>query len=137
MTPTSQQQHRQHSQARAYIEARGEHSTPSQQADDLLNELIMAVDAKSRGDIGCAYYIASEHRLLIMEDVQLGGPHIIEAIRMFVGPTAILAPFKLDDRFLNILDPDGRTRGDAPTGDGDGSHHSSIQVNLRLLMIAR
>lgn len=97
----------------------------------------MAVDAKSRGDIGCAYYIASEHRLLIMEDVQLGGPQIIEAIRMFVGPTAIVAPFKLDDRFLNILDPEGRTRGGTPTGDGDGADHPSKQLKLRPLMITR
>ena len=47
--------------------------------DDTLNEIIMAVDVKSRGTVGCAYYIAREQKLYFMEDVKLGGPDIVEA----------------------------------------------------------
>jgi DNA mismatch repair protein MSH5 len=39
----------------------------------------MAVDMKPRGTVGCAYYVAAEEKLYIMEDVELDGPDVIEA----------------------------------------------------------
>lgn len=39
----------------------------------------MAVDMKSRGIVGCAYYVAAEQKLYFMEDVELGGPEVVEA----------------------------------------------------------
>lgn len=47
--------------------------------DDTLNEVIMAVDVRSRGTVGCAYYVAREEKLYFMEDVKLGGADIVEA----------------------------------------------------------
>lgn len=47
--------------------------------DDALNEVIMAVDIRDRGTLGCAYYVAAEEKLYFMEDYQLGGADIIEA----------------------------------------------------------
>lgn len=47
--------------------------------DDSLNEVVMAVDLRDRGTVGCAYYVAAEEKLYFMEDYQLGGADIIEA----------------------------------------------------------
>lgn len=47
--------------------------------DDSLNEIIMAVDVRERGTVGCAYYIAAEEKLCFMEDIKLGGPDIVDA----------------------------------------------------------
>ena len=46
---------------------------------DLLHEVIMAVNLTDRGTVGCAYYVASDETLYFMEDVQLGGPDVIDA----------------------------------------------------------
>ncbi|KAL9585794.1 MAG: hypothetical protein Q9212_001307 [Teloschistes hypoglaucus] len=41
--------------------------------DDFLNETIMALDLRDRGTVGCAYYIAREEKLHMLEDVKMGG----------------------------------------------------------------
>ena len=46
--------------------------------DDSLNEIIMAIDVRMRGTVGCAYYVAKDQRLYCMEDVKLGGPNVVE-----------------------------------------------------------
>lgn len=50
----------------------------SDEAEELLDHIIMAVDVKETGNVGCAYYIAREERLLCMEDVPRGGAESIE-----------------------------------------------------------
>lgn len=46
--------------------------------NDSLNEIIMAVDVKGRGNVGCSYYVAREEKLYFMEDVKLGGLEVVE-----------------------------------------------------------
>ncbi|TID21741.1 hypothetical protein E2P81_ATG05007 [Venturia nashicola] len=46
---------------------------------DSLNEVILAVDLRERGTVGCAYYVASDEKLYFMEDARLGGVETIEA----------------------------------------------------------
>lgn len=48
-------------------------------SDEALDEIVMAVDMKPRGTVGCAYYIAAQEKLYFMEDIELGGPDVIEA----------------------------------------------------------
>jgi hypothetical protein len=47
--------------------------------DESLDEIVMAVDMKPRGTVGCAYYVAAQEKLNFMEDIELGGPDVIEA----------------------------------------------------------
>jgi DNA mismatch repair protein MSH5 len=42
-------------------------------SDESLNHIIMALDIKERGAVGCAYYVAREERLFCMEDYPRGG----------------------------------------------------------------
>lgn len=48
------------------------------EANDSLNEVIMAMDLRDWTTIGCSFYIAREETLYMMEDVKSGGPEIIE-----------------------------------------------------------
>jgi DNA mismatch repair protein MSH5 len=45
---------------------------------DALDEIVMAVDMRERGTVGCAYYLAREGKLYFMEDVKLGGVETVE-----------------------------------------------------------
>lgn len=45
---------------------------------DALNEVILAVDLRERGTVGCVYYIARDEKLYFMEDARLGGVETIE-----------------------------------------------------------
>ena len=45
----------------------------------------MAVDVTTRGTVGCAYYIAADEKLYFMEDVELGGPDVVEACQYSIG----------------------------------------------------
>jgi len=46
--------------------------------DEALANVIMAIDMKEHGTVGCAYYVAREERLFCMEDVVHGGTDIVE-----------------------------------------------------------
>lgn len=48
-------------------------------SDETLDEIVMAIDWKPRGTVGCAYYVAAQEKLYFMEDIELGGLDIIEA----------------------------------------------------------
>lgn len=45
---------------------------------DLLNEVIMAVDMRERGNVGCCYYVAKNQQIALLSDVQGGGLEVID-----------------------------------------------------------
>ena len=46
--------------------------------DDFLEQVIVAIDVRESGTVGCAYYIASEERLSCMEEAINGGTDVVE-----------------------------------------------------------
>ena len=60
---------------------RPEHDTDVDELEDvdLLNEVIMAVDMKDRGNVGCCYYVAKDEKIALLSDVQGGGLEVIDA----------------------------------------------------------
>lgn len=46
--------------------------------NDESGQVIMAVDLKERGTVGCCYYVAQEEQLRILGDIQLGGKDVID-----------------------------------------------------------
>ncbi|KAH7031981.1 muts domain V-domain-containing protein [Macrophomina phaseolina] len=73
---------------------------------DVLDEIIMAVDIKDRGTVGCSYYVAREEKLYFMEDAKLGGVEMIDALKLYVDPTIVLVSTKADDAVMDKLDSD-------------------------------
>lgn len=47
--------------------------------DDSLDQVIMAVDMRDKGTVGCCYYVAKEEKLYMMDDVKSGGIEVIDA----------------------------------------------------------
>ena len=77
--------------------------------DDTLSEIVMAVDLTTRGTVGCCYYIAREEKLFFMEDIQFADVDAVDALRMFIDPTIILVPTKIDDTVIDRFDPEARS----------------------------
>ena len=46
---------------------------------DFLNEVVMALDVRGRGNVGCCYYVAKDEKLLLLPDVQCGGLEVVDA----------------------------------------------------------
>jgi DNA mismatch repair protein MSH5 len=83
---------------------------------DLLEEIIMAVNVTDRGAMGCAYYMARDEKLYFMEDVQLGGPDIVDSLKLFINPTVVLVPSRCQGETINRLDPELCAYGSSANG---------------------
>ncbi|KAM3071187.1 hypothetical protein ACMFMF_007662 [Clarireedia jacksonii] len=81
---------------------------------DSMNEIIMAVDMKDRGSVGCAYYVAREEKLCLMTDISMGGLDIIDTLKVQAEPTTILISTRCDETLEDHLGKDakGIDRGD-------------------------
>ncbi|KAH9210583.1 muts domain V-domain-containing protein [Leptodontidium sp. 2 PMI_412] len=75
---------------------------------DAINEIIMAIDLKNRGSIGCAYYSAREEKLCLMEDIKMAGLDIIDTLKVHVQPTVILISTRSDEKLEDHLSKDAR-----------------------------
>ncbi|KAF2495890.1 hypothetical protein BU16DRAFT_560749 [Lophium mytilinum] len=75
---------------------------------DALNEVMMAVDLRERGTVGCCYYVARDEKLYFMEDVKLGGVDVVDALKSFIEPTVVLVSARADDAVIDRLDPEAR-----------------------------
>lgn len=92
---------------------------------DALNEVIMAVDMKERGTVGCCYYVARDEKLYFMEDVKFGSLDVVDActfsswpfccgadsiyvVKTYIEPTVILLSTKVDDSVIDMFDPEAR-----------------------------
>lgn len=47
--------------------------------DNSLDQVIMAVDMRDKGTVGCCYYVAKEEKLYMMDDIRYSGVEVIDA----------------------------------------------------------
>lgn len=91
---------------------------------DALGEIIMAIDMNKTGNLGCAYYIAAEEKLLLLEDIPMAGPEIVETLLLNAEPTTILAPSRASATLLDILRKGAES---VDRSDGDSKWQYSFQ----------
>ena len=60
-------------------EAEGDRAIYEREEDDALNEIVMALQLRSRDTVGCSYYVAREEKLYLMGDMKIGGLEIVES----------------------------------------------------------
>jgi DNA mismatch repair protein MSH5 len=53
---------------------RGEHST-----DDDFEQIIVAIDIRNSGTVGCSYYSAQEETLYLLGDLQSAGAELVDS----------------------------------------------------------
>ncbi|KAI1744377.1 putative MSH5 protein [Xylaria scruposa] len=94
----------------------------SEQSADAMNEIIMAIDMRDRGPrgstLGCAYYVALEEALYLLEDVAMAGIDLVETLLLHAQPTTVLISARAPESLSQFLargsqDVNGN-RGDFP-----------------------
>ncbi|PQE06508.1 dna mismatch repair msh5 protein [Rutstroemia sp. NJR-2017a WRK4] len=75
---------------------------------DSMNEVIMALNLKDRGSVGCAYYVAREEKLCLMADISMGGLDIVDMLKVHAEPTTILVSTRCDETLEDHLGKDAK-----------------------------
>jgi DNA mismatch repair protein MSH5 len=75
---------------------------------DAMNEIIMAIDMKDRGTVGCAYYVAREEKLCMMEDMKMAGLDLVDLLKLHAQPTIVLISTRSDERLEEHLNKEAR-----------------------------
>ena len=47
--------------------------------DDWTDQIVMGVDITLKGNVGCCYYVARDHKLLLMSEISGGGLEVLES----------------------------------------------------------
>lgn len=93
---------------------------------DALNETIMAIDIKSNGNLGCAYYIASQETLYLLEDVAMASSDLVETLLLHANPTTVLISARAPDSLADNLE-----RGAQGVDGNRGELHVVVQLTSR------
>ncbi|KAK2799306.1 MutS protein msh5 [Onygenales sp. PD_10] len=97
-------------------ELEGRNGVGNQEQEDEnedLCQVIMAIDMKERGTVGCCYYVAQEEKLYILEDITSGGFEAVETLKLDVEPTLVLVSTRADQSASNLE----QTHQDIPNED--------------------
>ncbi|OAL67108.1 DNA mismatch repair protein Msh5 [Trichophyton rubrum] len=78
--------------------------------DEELCKVVMAVDMKDQGTIGCSYYSAQEEKLYVMEDIVYGGYGVIDILKLEIEPTVLLLSLRADQGLEDPTHPEGTSR---------------------------
>ncbi|KAI1137035.1 muts domain V-domain-containing protein [Hypoxylon sp. FL0543] len=70
---------------------------------DALGEIIMGIDMKDNGNLGCAYYVAVDEALFLLEDVPMSGMDLVETLLLHVNPTTVLISARSSEALANYL----------------------------------
>lgn len=80
---------------------------------DALNEIVLAIDMRERGTLGCAYYVAREEKLFLMADIKLAGLDVVDTLKLHASPTVVLISTKSDEQLEEHLMKEAREIGDS------------------------
>ncbi|KAI1920455.1 hypothetical protein LOZ58_002923 [Ophidiomyces ophidiicola] len=93
------------------------------EGDDIC-QVVMAIDMKDRGTVGCSYYVTEQKILFIMEDMTFGGLDIVEtrsvirpsryalvAVKLDIEPTVVVLSTRADQdaQIFGTMNPDETT----------------------------
>ncbi|EAU38965.1 predicted protein [Aspergillus terreus NIH2624] len=94
---------------------RGEHST-----DDDFEQIIVAIDIRNSGTVGCSYYSAQEETLYLLGDLQSAGAELVDSLVLQTKPTVLLTSPRVD----SVDSPSNRGLGQ------DANTHSYLPYQL-------
>ncbi|PYH95934.1 DNA mismatch repair protein Msh5 [Aspergillus ellipticus CBS 707.79] len=64
--------------------------------DDELEQVVVAVDIRDSGTVGCSYYSAQEEKLYLLGDLRYSNAEIIESLILQIKPTVLLISPRID-----------------------------------------
>ncbi|RDL41993.1 p-loop containing nucleoside triphosphate hydrolase [Venustampulla echinocandica] len=74
---------------------------------DSINEVIMAIDMKA-GNVGCAYYVARDETLYLMQDIKSGGLDIVDTLKLHAQPATIVISTRSEEKLEEHLSKEAR-----------------------------
>lgn len=77
---------------------------PGSDEPDTMNEVIMAIDMKDNGTVGCAYYVAIDEALFLQEDIPLAGIELVETLLLHAEPTTVLISIRSPDSLVRFIE---------------------------------
>ncbi|KAI9924802.1 MutS protein msh5 [Aspergillus wentii] len=94
-----------------------------QSTDDDLEQVIVAIDMRDSGTVGCSYYSAQEEKLYLLGDIKSAGNEMIDSLILQTKPTVLLTSARVD--YLT-------TRGSQNFGQEDDSlSYLPYQLDIR------
>lgn len=104
----------------------------SREDADEMNEVVMAIELK-RGTVGCAYYVAREEKLFLMEDVRMAGVDLVDTLKLHIEPTVILINVRSDED-LELCLKNGAKGIEGEENNGDGEYDFGLRITKRKLI---
>ncbi|KAJ5553509.1 DNA mismatch repair protein MutS core [Penicillium frequentans] len=92
--------------------------------DDDLGHVIVAIDIKDYGTVGCAYYSAEYEKMYLLGDSRSGGMETIDTLIAQIKPTVILIPPRVD---LSTI----QGQSQSLAHENDSSSYLPYQVDVR------
>lgn len=87
---------------------RGVNDIHSEEDDDAVNEVIMAIDMREHGSrgssLGCAYFVALEQTLYLLEDVAMATVDLVETLLLHAQPTTVLISARAPEALAQFLE---------------------------------
>lgn len=77
---------------------------PGSDEPDTMNEVIVAIDMKDNGTVGCAYYVAIDEALFLQEDIPLAGIELVETLLLHTEPTTVLISIRSPDSLVRFIE---------------------------------
>ncbi|KAJ8127600.1 hypothetical protein O1611_g6036 [Lasiodiplodia mahajangana] len=79
----------------------------TEESADAINEIILAIDMRDRGPqgstLGCAYYVAIDEALYLLEDVAMAGVDLVETLLLHAQPTIVLISARAPESLAQFL----------------------------------
>ncbi|KAG9247326.1 muts domain V-domain-containing protein [Calycina marina] len=81
---------------------------------DAISEVVIAFEMKERGALGCAYYVAREEKLYMVEDIKMATLDTIDRLKLHAQPTVVLISTRAEESLEEHLKKEERgiDRGD-------------------------
>ncbi|KAL8832534.1 MAG: hypothetical protein Q9191_000216 [Dirinaria sp. TL-2023a] len=73
--------------------------------NELVDQIVMAVDMRDKETMGCCYYLAARETIFLMADIKSAGLDIVELLKLRIEPTVILLSTRVDERVDALLNP--------------------------------
>ncbi|PYI25587.1 DNA mismatch repair protein Msh5 [Aspergillus indologenus CBS 114.80] len=83
-----------------------------QPADDELDQVIVAIDSRESGTVGCSYYSVREEKLYLLGDLRHSDSEVIDSLIIQTSPTMLLLSPRVDHNALQdrqMIDPDSES----------------------------
>ncbi|EPE04691.1 dna mismatch repair protein [Ophiostoma piceae UAMH 11346] len=92
------------------------------------NEVLMALEMKTNGTVGCAYFVSATATLYLQEDTRITGFELVESLIFQAQPSSIIVPSRAPENLIDYLDRHSRDIGLSLAGSDDEEHSYSLRT---------